>query len=328
MKKLISILLSTLLVLPVIASFGITSAAETTFEDLWQAKLEYEKEKTISSGSQENMLFIYYEENWSFVLYTEQGKDLTYILEDWMHGGTGVNDELAWIGYLTLTSPELSQIAYKSQTKKIGVRGDEVRIFTGAAFRDLVRELKLTKEEIVSAYQKMKNDPESARELLSFLSDDQFAQFVNRTTYLTCPPDFVLDALYWEDEAEANMLLSLTGTIYLPEYGGATLTTELFGDGSGGAADFGGFFEGVDLTTTAFQYYFKNLQHYVYVQRPSYDAYMYGTVLPKMAYLEAEVARQLAAKETGDGAVQGVIVLALAIPALAATLILRRKRKI
>ena len=35
-----------------------------------------------------------------------------------------------------------------------------------------------------------------------------------------------------------------------------------------------------------------------------------------------------AAKETGDGAVQGVIVLSLAIPALAATLILRRKRKI
>ena len=37
---------------------------------------------------------------------------------------------------------------------------------------------------------------------------------------------------------------------------------------------------------------------------------------------------QLAAKETGDGAVYSAIVLALAIPALAATLFLRRKKRI
>ena len=124
------------------------------------------------------------------------------------------------------------------------------------------------------------------------------------------------------------MLLSRTGTVYLPEYDGSILTDELFGLASPSSSDFGGFFEGVDLTTTAFQYYFENLKHYVYVQNPSYDSNHEGTVLPKMAYLEAEVAKQLAAKEAGDGAVYGVAVLGVAVAALTFVVFRCKKRKI
>ena len=54
----------------------------------------------------------------------------------------------------------------------------------------------------------------------------------------------------------------------------------------------------------------------------SYSNYWGGKSIKE---LRAEREKQLAAKETGDGAVQGVTVLALAIPALAATLILYRR---
>ena len=110
MKKLISILLSTLLVLPLIASFGVYSAAESTYEELWAQKIEYEKKRG-GVGIQENHWAVYYEFPWRVLPYTEAGKKLTYVWQEYQEGGDYLPYEMFnyWeVG--TLYSPELETI--------------------------------------------------------------------------------------------------------------------------------------------------------------------------------------------------------------------------
>ena len=325
MKKIVSTLLVVFIMFSLFLSFEFSILAESSYDELWAKKLEYEKDMHVTTGSSENMPNVFYEVNWSFVLYTEQGKKLTYVMEEWAHGGTGNNAELMEIGYLTLTSPELQKIETEAYSTDYNSR---IRIRKNSAFRELVKVLQLTKEDVVNAYEKMKSAPESARKLLPFLTDEEFNEFVRYSNqYFACPDEFVLDAVFWKDDAQGNALLCKNGSVYLPEYGGVITTAALFDDGAVSFdADFGGFFDGVDLTTREFRYYYENLKHYVYVQRPSYDEYMYGTVLPKMEYLEAEVARQLAAAETGDRTLTALWIVAIALPALAFVTIQRKRR--
>jgi hypothetical protein len=326
MKKLFSILLSILLILPLVASFGVTASAGSTYKELWAEKVAYEKDLYIGTGVKDG----YFEDSdysitYDFILYTEKGSQFTY--------------EIAYIdpffGQISSWGSCLHGYEYVENQEQKVLYCPEIDVNNNwyvHSPRSVIRSLGLTKEEIVLAYQKMIEEPESIRPLLSCLTDIEFEQYMNTVKLQRlygCPPNFILEAYTMENDEHATQLLCKKAAVYLPEYGETFTTFDLFGDGADSfAADFGGFFEGVDLTTCEFQYYFENLKKLVYVEWPGYDSYMGGSVLPKIAYLEAEVARQLAAKETGDGAVQGITVLALAIPALAATLILRRKKRI
>ena len=70
MKKMISILLSVLLILPFGASFGIPSAAEATYAELWERKRAYETENRYVSLGMEYIVYVCYGDD-----YGEGGND-------------------------------------------------------------------------------------------------------------------------------------------------------------------------------------------------------------------------------------------------------------
>ena len=85
-----------------------------------------------------------------------------------------------------------------------------------------------------------------------------------------------------------------------------------------------------DLTTDSFRLFMSDMEQKIsrLLWHGDYTDEQGRDLIGRYEYLVSEMNRQLAAAETGDSAVQGVIVLALAIPALAATFILRRKKRI
>ena len=121
-------------------------------------------------------------------------------------------------------------------------------------------------------------------------------------------PDFAIEALYLEDDVVANNLLCQKWAVYFGDHLNCVVTDWEIGVGYLIQID---ELATCDLTP---DWVGNFIERYL-----NYD---------NMPALQAAREAQLAAKETGDGAVQGVIVLALTIPALAATLIFRRKKRI
>ena len=344
MKKLISILLSTLLILPVIASFGITSAAETTFEDLWQKKVDYEKEWGYLSTGAEYIMYVCYGDDhgeggdnygygWAFLLFTEQGRKLTYQLELYLPQVSFLGYEIATIigedRVGELTCLELKEMIYASYDQSSEAM-ETTKYAHKSPYRNVVKTLGLTPEELKEAYRKMKEEPESARDVLSFMTDAEFASFADYLRDKDVPPDFVIEAACLADDVQAETLLAVPGNVYIPEM---DLTASCLAFIKYYQIDIYDIVK-CDLTTDSFVRLVADIERSI--ERFDKDAQYYSGMIDEYGnwpsdrfeiLVKAQKA-QLAAKETGDGAVQGITVLALAIPALAATLILRRKRKI
>ena len=323
MKKLFSIVLSVLLILPIVTLFGLGSAAESTYEELWAEKVAYESKHPVGTGMGDGRVFSMYSIWLPIFLYSEIVDQFTFEFAyiDAIEESVISSGPYVW-GFDEYEG-EMQKVLYCPQLDG----GDSWHDARAA-----IRSLGLTKEQIVAAYQKAATDPESIRDMLFYLSDSEFEQLVNMVRFdrsLTkLPENFMLEALTMEDEVMAKCLLCKAGAVYLPEYDKIYSTFELFGDAADTyESDFDGFFDGVDLTTREFQYYFQNLKRHVYEESPGYDEYMYGTVLPKMVYLETEMEKQMTAKETGDNAVTALWVIAFALPALAVVTV-KRKRKI
>ncbi|MBE6672839.1 MAG: hypothetical protein E7599_04900 [Ruminococcaceae bacterium] len=325
MKKLLSIVLSVLLILPIVTSFGLGTAAESTYEQLWAEKVAYEKDRGVTDGTSEGHWNLFYGFDCNFVLYTEKAKNLTFEVS-WEDCELG-EFVLAYLGDMNfLLCNEMYEVF--SSTFKDNENGESCGPGPVYSFvRKAVKALGLTREEVLSAYDKMENEPESVRGILSFLSDEQFAEYISYVKTIGKPTNFMFEAAFLEDDAEGESLLCKTGTVYFPELGYSLATTRLVGDDR--SVDFPiEMFLKFDLTSDEFGYYLANLRRYLSPNSYDWIDYEEGdSPVDRLERLEAAREAQLAAAETGDNAVTALWVVALALPALA-VVTLKRKRKI
>lgn len=295
-------------------------SAENDYEKLWQEKRLYESKNGYQDGLVENQWAIYYECSWRFIPYTEAGKKLTYEVKTEEHFG-----EYGYPPYMFLSgidrvvySQELVDIYHESL---IVPNNDRPGVCNT---RKMIQELGITEEDMRNAFDRMKNEPESAREVLTCLSDEEFGDYLfmieQYLAYLEkySLPDFAISAYFLENDEEAQYLLSKNGAVYVPELGYALYERLLLSD-SISVEEIAGY----DLTTPGFGYFLENRRSY------SGGGHVYKdgrTAKEKLEYLEAAREAQLKAAQTGDGAPRGVLVLAVAIPALAAVAVKRKRR--
>ncbi len=340
MKKLFCILLSVLLLLPVIASFGVGAAAESTYEELWAEKIAYEKEDGfISLGeASENVVNICYGDDfaeggdsfgyeWGFLLYTEQGQKLTYQYENYRNEVVGYN--ISW-GYDYWDGEENRIITCTELREMIDSCMDLDPSFAEIAqtscYRNVVQTLDITLEELRAAYRRMKEEPEYARKALSFMTDEEFKNYLSHGLRRTAPPDFVIEAACLADDDQAEMLLAVPGNVYIKERGYTISCMDIYYGADTRVEEFKKF----DLTTDSFVKFFDDMGSSNTVE------YRFGPIVGKDGrtpgekhdYLLAEYNRQLKAAQTGDNAMTALWVIAFALPTLAAVVTVRRKRKI
>jgi len=317
--KIICMMLILALTFGMVGLFSVS--AENDYEKLWQEKRLYEIKNGYGDGLIENQWAIYYECSWRFIPYTEAGKKLTYEVKTEELGEYGYPPHIFLYGMDSVVySQKLVDIYHESL---IIPNNDRPGVCNT---RKMIQELGITEEDMRNAFDRMKNEPESAREVLSWLSDEEFESYLfmieQYLAYLEeFPiPDFVISAYFLENDEEAQYLLSQEGAVYVPELGYALYERLLLSD-SVSVEEIAGY----DLTTPGFGYFLENRRSY------SGGGHVYKdgrTAKEKLEYLEAAREAQLKAAQTGDGAVNALWVVALAVPALAAVVLAKRKRRI
>ena len=221
--------------------------------------------------------------------------------ESWFHG---------WLSWF-MTSPEIDAAI---QTKDI----DEWRpnrLEYNSHLRKCIQYFGITKEELKEANRKMQEEPDSIRTLFPFLTDDQF-EYARQENGLFCYEplaDFMIEALYLEDDEAANNLLCEPYAVYVKDLDRAVALQMLY-DGDLGFYDI----LACDLTSDWMGRFLE------------IDGYLKYSRELILAHDRISAAReaQLAAAETGDGAVTAVWVIALAVPTLVAVVTVKRKRRI
>ncbi|MBE6543524.1 MAG: hypothetical protein E7675_03920 [Ruminococcaceae bacterium] len=96
--------------------------------------------------------------------------------------------------------------------------------------RDLVKRYDISKQELIDAYKKMKDDPDCIRPLLSFLTDEEYESVRNSDgSFGTWDvPDFFIEALYVEDEVTAYNLLCMPYAVFVEPLGKVVCDADLF----------------------------------------------------------------------------------------------------
>ncbi len=325
MKKLISILLSVLLLLLVISSFGVS--AESTYAELWQEKRHYENAKGYIATGAENFIHRHYMEqpeshSIEVLLYTEQGKSLTYEMISSYDGGLDMVSDYLPGGYIGCA--ELMNIRLSCYDKQ----GVDDRAYI-SMYREVMQVLGISADELRQAYQKMQDAPESAKELLMFLSDEQFEAFLDDVRAIEMPQNFVIEAACMEDDATAEALLCIPGNVYVAEWGGSVSVVDIFGRYNELLVE---FFDTIDMTTRSFAYFIEDLNTLEKSGSYLFDDDIKSpdgrTAMEKLEYLESVREAQLQAKQAGDSTVISVLVLALALPTLGVVVLAKKKRKL
>jgi len=296
--KIVIAFLITAMVLSIIPVFS--ALAETSYEELWQQKIQYEKSMEMySDGTCEHRWAIYYECSWRFIPFTDAGKKLTYEIKTEEHFGEYLPGDMFLIGIdRVLYSPELYDIYYDSLKDS---KNDEPGV---CRTRKMVQELGITEAEMRNAFEKIKNEPESAREVFSFLSDKEFEEYLFsleiHLDYMKPMPDFAISALFLDNDTEAQYLLSQKSAVYVPELGYALYKDALMYDMK--VEEIAQF----DLTTSGFGYYLANLRKSEeFNLNNGYGDFVYKdgrTALEKVEYLESAREKQLSEKAGREAA--------------------------
>ncbi len=326
MKRIACILLSALLLLPAIASFGVGAAAESTYDELWQEKLEYESDPRFVNTLHEWEYYhgiMYGVPVLPLILYTEKC-DWTYVLEaEWEHDAA---IDIYW----------RDDISYwlhcKDLNDYVGIRDVDLEEAPFSDFssprvswiRKMFQSMGITLEDWVAAFQKMKDDPHAIRDNLACLTDEEFERFVNEQCRpVEMPPNFILQAMFMEDDVKAESLLAMSGNVYIPELGCTISVHEILKSDLSIVEKLMEF----DLTTKSFEHFLDDTRYLLEVQNVGgFHSYENGFTI--LEQLESAREAQLAAKETGDSAVTSVLVLALALSTLGAVVLAKKKRKI
>ena len=295
------------------------SADESDYTDLLVQRQAYLKEKYGDVGRMtgENYWCHTYLSgvDLTVLLYTDDAKEWTF--EKCWHGAD--NDFLSassrWFSNGTAAHAVCPQI---DAALNVTDRRKEwcCDIEYSSYLRKCIQYFNITKEELKEANRRMQEEPDSIREMFSYLSDIEFEYYRKDNGLFCVEPlaDFMIEALYLEDDEVANNMICEPHVVYVKDID-AAMSMRMFWDDIDWNVD---DVLRCDLTSDWMGRFLE------FASKQSDIDLFYHELNLLIAAREA----QLAAKETGDGAVQGVIVLALAIPALAATFILRCKKRI
>ena len=187
---------------------------------------------------------------------------------------------------------------------------------TGAEYisglRACVQYFGITKEELIEANRKMQEEPDSIRTLLGFLTDNEFegAKWDHGLFCYKPIPNFVMEALYMENDEMAYQLLTKPHSVYIKDLNRVITAWELsnyWGNNIVWGNDIHVLLS-CDLTSDAMGDFIRNNR------------------VQNIDVLEAAREAQLQAAQTGDGSLNALWVIAFAIPALAFVTIQRKRR--
>ena len=231
MKKTLSMILSILLVLNVLYACAIGASAEKSeIENLWAEKLEYDS-KYFKPEDYENPDYEYYSPEslfayetfypyagaLSILLYTDKADELTF------SRSYAVGEGLPAVGIVPLApvftlgflkDECIGTWIYCEQFEKLVKPYADSYVFACGEreavpyLRLAIQEFGITKEELYAAREKSINDSWSVKDVLS-LTDEEVAQKIEEGPVRKGIqiPDFMIEALYLEDEKEADKLL-------------------------------------------------------------------------------------------------------------------------
>ena len=223
MKRKISAILILSIIISTLSVFSVNTFADTEYERLLEQSREYIGDE-ISS-----FYYPLYSPPLTVLLYTDAAKKFTFE-KGFTYGGTLVGRDHDWFviggfgnGDYYLTSPEISAAIKKCETKPYGARESR------SALREAVKYFDISKVELVEAFRKMKEEPDYIRPLLTILTDEEFEKTKgpDGTFGKTDWPEFVIEAMYIEDDAKAHDLLTYRNAVYIPELGRVTEIYEI-----------------------------------------------------------------------------------------------------
>ena len=294
------------------------------YSELWEERAQYLEDW--NNWKYAGELYDYYpmlSGNLTVLLYTDIANELTFE-KIYSEGGDLIGPEyLVVFGDYGIESPEINEAIQSCKTGY--TKSTEVR----SALKECVLHFDISKEELLNAYKTMRDNPDAIREILSFLSDEEYQQlkiekelgYENGTFGKTEWPNFILDALYIEDDATAQRLLCKPFALYVKELGRVVTGKDLFYHFNASVEEFAEY----DLThddVGGFLTYCREK----YLPDDWRDSKDGRTAEEKIEYLEAAREAQLQAAQTGDGAVNALWVIAFAIPALAVVTAKRKRR--
>ena len=226
MKKILSLILTLTLILPCISAFSLYASAKSDYEKLWQEKLEYEKnlDKFELVNRMVSLIYYadYYRVGFDFMLFTEQGKKLTYKYypqapSDGSWEGLAISP--FWRGEpfdgRRYHCVELKEYFTECRKEDYNIYGKG----SISAYRNVVRSLGLSVDELKEAYRRMKEEPEYVRDGRPEISDEEFKDYCEYLKTVEIPPNFVLEAACMADDEKAESLLVLPGAVYIKEIG-------------------------------------------------------------------------------------------------------------
>ena len=218
MKKLISIILALSILLSSFLVLGINSFADSNYNKLYKESRKYVE------GLYGNLYNPLCSPPLTVLLYTDAAKEFTFerhinnadiivgINFNWfVYRGTSLNHLYPAECYLV--SPEIYKATKKCRTEPYEARESR------SALRECVKYFDISKDELVAAFKRMKEDPDYIRPLLSFLSDAEYesAKLEDGTFGKTDWPEFVIEAMYIKDDKKAHDLLTEKYAVYVPE---------------------------------------------------------------------------------------------------------------
>jgi len=238
------------------------------------------------------------------LLYTDVAQELTFIKHE--KEGFLLPGESWFCGLdnYYISSPEIDTAINVSKY-------NGWRVEHSSHLRACIQYFDISKEELIVANQKMQEDAEGKvlRSLFPFLTDSEFetARKHNGLYYLEPIADFMIEALYLEDDVVANNLLCKPYAVYVKELGETVVIKELE-LGAITVKEFAQF----DLTSDWMGDFIDECADDL--SKADYE------------YLYSAREAQLKASQTGDGAVSALWAVAVAIPALAFVTIKRKRR--
>ena len=284
MKKLISIILALTLVLPCVSLFALDAFAKDNYDkykDLFEQRNKYLAEDDYRYKFNEYFFSYPYHRATllTVLLYTEKAKNWTYEYIDEFddYFGTLFVDRDSYTDFY-VSCKEFDD-AYADARK--GLKGIEPI----PALYVCVEKFGITKSELIEANRKMKEEPDSIRNLFPFLTDDQFESARHENGLFCFEPleDYMIEALYIKDKFIAYNLLADSFAVYVPEYNSAvSIESEAIY-----THDFWNDYATCDLTSQIYGDFFE------YCEALSWN-------IPEIPDMKAEREKQLANPKTGE----------------------------
>ena len=238
-KKIFALLLTICMLLSTVGLF--TAYAEDTLLEEKYAALYAEKEEYLKEHTEYNS--IYYEESMlTILLYTDTAKDWNYerISFDAVYGGyegeqfgVSILKMFFGAGFFIKCSEivELSKNCNYMRWYDGAYHDRDGSLLKGTSLlRECIKHFDISKEELISANKKMQEDPYSVFELFPMLSDHDIVSFSVDNIKKRVLPEFIIEALYLEDDRAANTLLFADTTTLYMEDGCIVRAVNLSGD--------------------------------------------------------------------------------------------------